>query len=78
MSVRTALGAIRFGIRDESRPERVAWRTITGMNSDTPQGMSGRRVVVVGGVAGGMSTATRLRRLDPDASIVVLERSGHV
>lgn len=34
--------------------------------------------MVVGGVAGGMSTATRLRRLDPDASIVVLERSGHV
>ena len=40
--------------------------------------LSGRRVVIVGGVAGGMSTATRLRRLDEEASIVVLERSGHV
>lgn len=38
----------------------------------------GRRVVIVGGVAGGMSAATRLRRLDEDASIVVIERSGHV
>ncbi len=37
-----------------------------------------KRVVIVGGVAGGMSTATRLRRLDADATIVVLERSGHV
>jgi NADPH-dependent 2,4-dienoyl-CoA reductase/sulfur reductase-like enzyme/rhodanese-related sulfurtransferase len=37
-----------------------------------------RRVVVVGGVAGGMSAATRLRRLDESAEIVVLERSGHV
>jgi NADPH-dependent 2,4-dienoyl-CoA reductase/sulfur reductase-like enzyme/rhodanese-related sulfurtransferase len=37
-----------------------------------------QRVVIVGGVAGGMSTATRLRRLDAEASIVVLERSGHV
>ncbi|QIM20017.1 FAD-dependent oxidoreductase [Phycicoccus sp. HDW14] len=37
-----------------------------------------RRVVIVGGVAGGMSAATRLRRLDEEASIVVLERSGHV
>ncbi|MST31923.1 CoA-disulfide reductase [Acidimicrobiaceae bacterium USS-CC1] len=37
-----------------------------------------RRVVVVGGVAGGMSAATRLRRLDEDADIVVLERSAHV
>jgi NADPH-dependent 2,4-dienoyl-CoA reductase/sulfur reductase-like enzyme/rhodanese-related sulfurtransferase len=36
------------------------------------------RVVIVGGVAGGMSTATRLRRLDADAHITVLERSGHV
>ena len=27
---------------------------------------------------GGMSTATRLRRLDADASITILERSGHV
>jgi NADPH-dependent 2,4-dienoyl-CoA reductase/sulfur reductase-like enzyme/rhodanese-related sulfurtransferase len=36
------------------------------------------RVVIVGGVAGGMSTATRLRRLDADAHITVIERSGHV
>ena len=37
-----------------------------------------RRIVIVGGVAGGMSAATRLRRLDPTASIIVIERSGHV
>jgi NADPH-dependent 2,4-dienoyl-CoA reductase/sulfur reductase-like enzyme/rhodanese-related sulfurtransferase len=36
------------------------------------------RVVVIGGVAGGMSVATRLRRLDADAEIIVLERSGNV
>ncbi|MDH2903742.1 MAG: FAD-dependent oxidoreductase [Actinomycetota bacterium] len=35
-------------------------------------------VVIIGGVAGGMSVATRLRRLVEDASIVVLERSAHV
>ena len=40
--------------------------------------MTARRVVIVGGVAGGMSTATRLRRLDESASVTVLERSGHV
>ena len=33
---------------------------------------------MVGGVAGGMSAATRLRRLDAAAEIVVFERSGHV
>jgi NADPH-dependent 2,4-dienoyl-CoA reductase/sulfur reductase-like enzyme/rhodanese-related sulfurtransferase len=37
-----------------------------------------KRVVIVGGVAGGMSAATRLRRLDATAEIIVLEKSGHV
>lgn len=37
-----------------------------------------KTVVIVGGVAGGMSTATRLRRLDPTANIIVLERSTYV
>ena len=36
------------------------------------------KVVIVGGVAGGMSAATRLRRLAEDAEIVVFERSGYV
>lgn len=36
------------------------------------------KTVIIGGVAGGMSAATRLRRLDESAEIVVLERSGHV
>ncbi|WP_147064792.1 FAD-dependent oxidoreductase [Terrabacter aerolatus] len=34
--------------------------------------------IIIGGVAGGMSAATRLRRLDEDAHITVIERSGHV
>ena len=37
-----------------------------------------KRVVVVGGVAGGMSAAARLRRLNAEVEIVVLEKSGHV
>lgn len=37
-----------------------------------------KKVVIIGGVAGGMSAATRLRRLDPEASIIVIERSGFV
>ena len=36
------------------------------------------RIVIVGGVAGGMSAATRLRRLDASAEIIVFEKSGHV
>jgi len=34
--------------------------------------------VIVGGVAGGMSTAARLRRRDETMEIIVLEASGHV
>jgi len=37
-----------------------------------------RRIVVVGGVAGGMSFAARARRLDENAEILVLERGPHV
>lgn len=40
--------------------------------------MSNRRIVIVGGVAGGMSAAARARRLDENAQITVLERTGYV
>jgi NADPH-dependent 2,4-dienoyl-CoA reductase/sulfur reductase-like enzyme/rhodanese-related sulfurtransferase len=36
------------------------------------------KVLIVGGVAGGMSTATRLRRLKEDAEIIVFEQGPHV
>ncbi|MEV8267243.1 FAD-dependent oxidoreductase [Microbacterium sp. NPDC076911] len=37
-----------------------------------------KTIVVVGGVAGGMSCAARARRLDESANIIVLERGEHV
>ncbi|NLI79114.1 MAG: FAD-dependent oxidoreductase [Candidatus Riflebacteria bacterium] len=37
-----------------------------------------RRIVIIGGVAGGASAATRARRLDEEAEIVVLERGPFV
>lgn len=40
---------------------------------DTPS-----RLVIVGGVAGGMSCAARARRLNDNAEIIVLERGEHV
>ncbi|HYN55889.1 MAG TPA: FAD-dependent oxidoreductase [Motilibacterales bacterium] len=36
------------------------------------------KTIIIGGVAGGASAATRLRRLDETHEIVVLERSGYV
>ncbi len=36
------------------------------------------KVIIVGGVAGGASTAARLRRLDESARIVMFERTGYV
>lgn len=36
------------------------------------------KVLIVGGVAGGMSAATRLRRLTEDAEIVIFEQGPHV
>lgn len=37
-----------------------------------------KRVVIIGGVAGGASTAARLRRLDEEVEIIMLERGPHV
>src|SRR5512138_3088539 len=36
------------------------------------------KIVIVGGVAGGMSAATRARRCNEQASITVLEKSGNI
>lgn len=36
------------------------------------------RIVIIGGVAGGMSAATRARRINESASITVLEKGGYI
>ena len=36
------------------------------------------KVIIVGGVAGGASAAARLRRLDEQAQIIMIERTGYV
>ncbi|RJQ43757.1 MAG: pyridine nucleotide-disulfide oxidoreductase [Anaerolineaceae bacterium] len=36
------------------------------------------KVIIVGGVAGGASTATRLRRMNEDAEIIILERGEYI
>lgn len=40
--------------------------------------MAKKRIVIVGGVAGGATCAARLRRLDEHAEILVLERGPHI
>src|SRR5947209_11121533 len=57
------------------------WR---GMRADPPgtvrryRTMKPRRILIVGGVAGGASAAARARRLSEDAEIVLFERGPHV
>ena len=36
------------------------------------------KVIIVGGVAGGATTATRLRRLDEKAEIIMIDRGNHI
>lgn len=38
----------------------------------------GKKVLIVGGVAGGASTAARLRRMDEDAEIIMFERGEYI
>ena len=37
-----------------------------------------KKIVIVGGVAGGASTATRLRRIDEEANIIMFEKSEYI
>ena len=37
-----------------------------------------KRILVVGGVAGGASAAARVRRLDEECEIIMFERGPHV
>ena len=37
-----------------------------------------KKIVIVGGIAGGATAAARIRRLDEEAEIVVFERSGYI
>ncbi len=37
-----------------------------------------RKILIIGGVAAGMKAASRLRRLDPEAKITVIERGVHL
>lgn len=38
----------------------------------------GKKIVIVGGVAGGASAAARLRRLDESSAIVLVERGEYI
>ncbi|QRN85106.1 DsrE/DsrF/DrsH-like family protein [Clostridia bacterium] len=38
----------------------------------------GRKILIVGGVAGGAGTAARLRRMDEEAEIIVFERGSYI
>ncbi|MFA7561100.1 MAG: dehydrogenase, partial [Candidatus Izemoplasmatales bacterium] len=40
--------------------------------------MKNKKIIIIGGVAGGASTATRLRRLDENAEIIMLERGEFI
>ena len=37
-----------------------------------------KKYIIVGGVAGGATTAARLRRLDEDSEIIIFERGGEI
>ena len=52
----------------------VAWQPI----KEKPLEENKMKIVIVGGVAGGMSAATRLRRLMEDAEIIVFDKGPYV
>ena len=59
-------------------PDRRWAARIASIAGHARKGWSGMKVIIVGAVAGGMSAATRLRRLAPEHEIVVFERGAEV
>lgn len=62
-------------ICNEYRSRRLS---LEGLSASERGVMSQKRVVVVGGVAGGATCAARLRRLEENAEILVLDRGPYV
>ena len=48
------------------------------MTAEINQEVRMKKTIIIGGVAGGASCAARLRRLDPDREIIILERGKYI
>ena len=80
---RAALPALssRAALPCSASPHSSLTRSVSyGYNKNIkyPEEDSTMKLVVIGGVAGGASAAARVRRLDAQAEIVMLERGEHV
>ncbi|CAG9466789.1 unnamed protein product [Pedinophyceae sp. YPF-701] len=69
--------AASFASRASARTARPS-RMVAVQASQAEDAMSGKRVLIVGGVAGGASCAARARRNSEGAEIVMFERGPHV
>ena len=56
----------------------TTWTTTETTTGTSPTPEDSARIIIVGGVAGGMSAAARARRLDEHAEIIVLEQGAYV
>lgn len=60
------------------RLTNLPWSSIVSQNRDLEEGFMTMKTVIIGGVAGGASAAARLRRLDENAQIIILEQGNYV
>lgn len=67
-----------FLAKSESRQERMGARFQAPIPQYQKRGAVTMKVIIVGGVAGGAGTAARLRRLDENAEIIMLERGDYI
>ena len=62
---------------DEKQIKTLVWEVLKDMNILTP-GNGRKKIIIIGAVAAGMSAASKIKRLDKSAEVVVYEADEHV
>ena len=67
-----------MAIYDEKQIKTVVRQILKEMSISTPGTGRGKKIIIIGAVAAGMSAATKITRLDKSADVVVYEAGEHV
>ena len=72
------LKVIRVKTYDEKKIKTVVRQVLEDMNILNSENGGGKKIIIIGAVAAGMSAASKIKRLDKSAEVMVYEADEHV